>query len=48
MQPQTRYRNRLWVWRTAAWSPTSLFDRRANGSDNSSAMPQKEFCNTIP
>jgi hypothetical protein len=47
MQPQTRYRNRLWVWRTMAWFPTQLFDRRAYGSENSSAVPQKDFCNTI-
>ena len=47
MQPQTRCRNRLCVWRPTALSPTLLFDRRAYGSKNLSRMPQKDFCNTI-
>src|SRR6266851_4370020 len=47
MQPQTRCRNRLCVWRPTAWSPRLLFDRRAYGSKNLSRMPQKDFCNTI-
>jgi hypothetical protein len=29
------------------WSPTSLFNRRAYGSENLRPIPQKEFCNTI-
>ena len=29
------------------WSPTSLFDRRAYGSENLRPVPQKDFCNTI-
>jgi hypothetical protein len=29
------------------WSPTSLFNRRAYGSENLRSIPQKEFCNTI-
>jgi hypothetical protein len=30
------------------WSPTSLFNHRAYGSENLRPIPQKEFCNTIP
>ena len=29
------------------WPPTSLFNRRAYGSENLRPSPQKEFCNTI-
>jgi hypothetical protein len=32
----------------STWSPTSLFNRRAYGSENLRPMPQKDFCNTIP
>jgi hypothetical protein len=31
----------------STWSPTSLFNRRGYGSENLSALPQKDFCNTI-
>ena len=47
MGPQTRYQNRLRVWRMTTWSPASIFKRRACGPENLSPVPAKEFCNTI-
>jgi hypothetical protein len=44
---QTRHQNRLRVWRMAAWSPTSLFNRGTYGSENLSPTSQKDFCNNI-
>jgi hypothetical protein len=44
---QTRFQNRLRVWRLATWSPTSLFNRCTYGSENLSPTSQKDFCNKI-
>src|SRR5450756_3117860 len=44
---QTRYQNRLCVLRLATWSPASLFNRCAYGSENLSPTSQKDFCNNI-
>jgi hypothetical protein len=38
---------RLRVWCMSTWSPKSLFNRRAYGSENLRHMPQTDFCNTI-